>query len=524
MRHRRAVVVAGVLLVMSATAGIVGASEGDFDPSFGGDGSVVMPIVSSRNERGFDSVVQPDGKIVIVGKVEITGSDTDMLVLRLNKSGSADASFGLGQPTSIALGAVSNGNAANNEVAYAVGLQPDGKILVVGTTNLGGHQVGQIIRLSKNGAVDLRFGGGDGTAVFDLGVDTRVLDVAALADGKFVVLIHADLSVPSELIVARYTKDGVLDTTYGGGDGMTVLTNAVITEMNRFDVDQRGRVVVASAFWTLGSTEARVVRLTPKGALDRTFGGGDGTMTLTPPENLYVTPTSIRVQPDGKQLVVGASGPSLVPSGGSPSIGVYVARVTSRGAMDPTMTNGVGWISTSFAFDTIPWDVEMQPDGKILVFSTSGGPGDTTVMRYNKGVGVDTTFGGGSGSVNVSSAYAFSGNIQPDGRIVAVGYRSTGADDDVFAARLTARSVLAAKKSLSARTLMAGHQTVIPVGARFGLSVARSSKGSCVVSRGAVKAIKPGTCTVTVSMTPPKTSAYPRPKTVKTTVVLTVTS
>jgi len=518
-RHK---IITALVAASLAAAGVVQAAAGDLDTTFGGDGEVVMPVVSSRTERGFDSVIQPDGRIVIAGKVEVTGSDTDMIVMRLNKNGSADASFGLGLPTSLTLGGVRIGTAADNEAAYSVALQPDGKIVVGGSTDVDGHSVGQIVRLTKTGALDLRFGGGDGMVELDRGVNTKFLDVVALPDGKLLALALAEASSPVDLIVARYTKNGVLDKTNGGGDGMTVLSNAVVIELLRLGVDQRGRALIATAFRTAGVTEARVVRLTSRGTLDRTFGGGDGTMTLTPPSGQYVYPTAVRVQPDGKLLVVGASGPLIIPSGGSLSIGVYVARLTARGAMDPTMSNGVGWVSSFFAFDTIPWDVEMQPDGKILVFAVSSGPGNSTVMRFNRDATLDSTFGG-SGSVAVWSAQVLSGNIQPDGAVVATGYRNNGSDDDIYAVRLEARSVLARAKWLSPRALMAGHRTVIPVGARFRLSVARSSKGSCSVSRGGIKAVKSGTCTVTVSMTPPKTSAYPRPKTVRSTIVLTIT-
>lgn len=44
MRLRRPVVIAGVMLVMAATAGVVGAAEGDLDPSFGGDGQLSISV------------------------------------------------------------------------------------------------------------------------------------------------------------------------------------------------------------------------------------------------------------------------------------------------------------------------------------------------------------------------------------------------------------------------------------------------------------------------------------------------
>ena len=276
--------------------------------------------------------------------------------------------------------------------------------------------------------------------------------------------------------------------------------------------------MVAARFNVADRLEARVIRLNKRGELDSTFGGGDGTMVLAAPDGKHIVPIATRLQSDGKAVVLGTVQDGVIGFGGGPPPVVYLARVTARGVMDATFGGGDGWLSNGYGTYVGDYDARIQSDGRIVVFG-GGGVGGLHVTRYTASGVEDTSFT----TTPVSNVIVFSGSIQPDGRLVATGL-IVGSDNDIFVARLNAGSTLRKGQRLTARALLSPLQTVIPTGARFGLTVARSSKGACVVSRGGIKAAKPGTCTVTVSMTPPKTSAYPKPKTVKTKVVLTVTS
>src|SRR5687768_5281693 len=106
--------VLGVVVVALALPAGAAAAPGDLDPSFDGDGKLILPY----NVHPEATLVQPDGKIVLVGSYP----GTDFTVRRLNPDGSIDKSFD-GDGTAIAdLGA--------NDQAYAAALQPDGGIVV----------------------------------------------------------------------------------------------------------------------------------------------------------------------------------------------------------------------------------------------------------------------------------------------------------------------------------------------------------------------------------------------------------
>src|SRR5206468_3367986 len=103
--------------------------DGSLDPSFGGDGVVTTSIGGSFDaEYGQDGVVQTDGKVLVTGYWMHSGDD-DFELVRYNVDGSLDVSFsddGIAT-TSISL----------YDIANAIALQADGKIVVAGSSSEG---------------------------------------------------------------------------------------------------------------------------------------------------------------------------------------------------------------------------------------------------------------------------------------------------------------------------------------------------------------------------------------------------
>src|SRR5690349_20077392 len=99
------------------------AAKGNLDRTFGDWGKAISPL--SGTEKAYDAALQPDGKIVVVGATSPTGSNFDFLIQRYNEDGSPDTGFGSGGRVVLTV-------AGTSEVAYAVTLQSDGKIVVAG--------------------------------------------------------------------------------------------------------------------------------------------------------------------------------------------------------------------------------------------------------------------------------------------------------------------------------------------------------------------------------------------------------
>ncbi len=92
-------------------------TDGSLDNTFDQDG-MVSTAFSYDADAGFDVLVQPDGKILLVGYSMATNN---LLLARYSSAGSLDPSFGV------------DGRAeAPNGVAYSIGLLADGRIILAG--------------------------------------------------------------------------------------------------------------------------------------------------------------------------------------------------------------------------------------------------------------------------------------------------------------------------------------------------------------------------------------------------------
>lgn len=185
-------------------------SDGSLDSTFDGDGIKLIPIGSSSiSDYAAGSLIQPDGKIVIVGNAWETGRD--VLLIRLNDDGTFDQGFGGdGIITTRILGQASFG--------YAVALQADGKLVVAG----GVLSAFLVVRFNANGSLDTTFDN-DGLNYMSFG-GTRSYpsSLAIQKNGRIVLGGYADgPSTTDHFALARFTVDGALDTSFGG-DGRVV--------------------------------------------------------------------------------------------------------------------------------------------------------------------------------------------------------------------------------------------------------------------------------------------------------------
>jgi uncharacterized delta-60 repeat protein len=97
---------------------------GSVDTSFGG-GIVTLPV-GQGEDYGNAVAVQPDGKVLVAG-ASATNAGTVITLLRFLRDGGLDAGFGSGGKVMTAVG-------TRNDSAAAIALQPDGRIVVAGSS------------------------------------------------------------------------------------------------------------------------------------------------------------------------------------------------------------------------------------------------------------------------------------------------------------------------------------------------------------------------------------------------------
>ncbi|MBI3786012.1 MAG: hypothetical protein HY270_21690 [Deltaproteobacteria bacterium] len=450
--------------------------DGSLDRSFNGSGTVTTQIGYAQAAA---IALQSDGKIVVAG-TSASGTNFvmpgiwDVMVVRYNPDGSLDTTFG-------SSGTVLT-DTGRDEYASGLALQSDGKIVITGSSYVGGAYTSDVllVRYNSNGSLDTSFDG-DGKVVTDLGGYEQGGAVAVRNDGKILVA-----GSNTGLALLRYNSNGSLDTSFDGDgvvfphrDGSPPL---YVDSVAALALQTDGKILVISNLFG-GSGSYLVVRCNADGSLDTSFGG-DGTVGF-----LNGTAGGIALQSDGKIAVVGSTsgsqapkflvsrydadgsldvqfagsgtvttmlgtntdtpnavalgndgkivvaGQSWVAVNGSTSAHVAVARYNVDGSLDRGFNSSGTLIAAGGLFSSAN-GVAVQNDGKIVVAGFFPGPStDFMVSRYNVDGSLDASFGGGmvttdiGGNDDEASAVA----VQNDGKIVVAGYSRTASYQYRFA-------------------------------------------------------------------------------------------
>jgi uncharacterized delta-60 repeat protein len=286
--------------------------NGKLDQHFGDGGLVLTPVRPLTTDIVHGLAVQPDGKIVAAG---VTYDDTvtarphgDFMVVRYTPQGDLDPSFGVGGVST------TNFDAESYDEPYAVALQPDGRIVLGGTSNTGGG-VGRIFgadnlalaRYLPNGLLDPTFGDG-GKVVVDAGSMMESIRALALQpDGSIVAAGRTNGEKRGDMLVARFLPNGALDPSFGHGQaGMAVDDLGTAEEgLTSVALAPDGTIIAGGVAAPRPNGDLAVVRYDSRGRLDRSFGqGGVATADFGGRDDRL---RSLALQPDGKVVAVGSS-------------------------------------------------------------------------------------------------------------------------------------------------------------------------------------------------------------------------
>jgi uncharacterized delta-60 repeat protein len=418
---------AAIMLVFSASGQRAQAAGGDLDPTFGTGGQVTTDLNHSTDIANAVAL-QPDGKLVVVGQTYKHNdfSGEDFAVTRYNTDGTLDNTFGFG-------GKVRTDFPGLAAVPSSVAIQPDGKIVVAGGafptfTFLGNFE---LVRYNPNGSLDTSFGnGGIVTTTFPEG--SYAFDVALQPDGKIIAAgtVFVDFiigeSSNTDFALARYNPDGTPDATFGSGG--QVSTDFVGMEDDAFSVliQPDGKIVaVGSANDPATFYDFAAVRYLANGTIDTTFGVAGKVRTDFGHADFDQARSAV-LQPDGKIV---AAGTAIFNNGLSEPFAL--ARYNSNGTLDTTFSSDGKMFIDFGSFDQTAYSVFLQPDGKIVTAgypNTESSDSDFLLARLKTNGSLDRTFGIG-GKVRTSfgdlNGGAYGAVLQPDGKIVAVGFQAT---------------------------------------------------------------------------------------------------
>jgi uncharacterized delta-60 repeat protein len=272
-------------------------STGVLDAAFGTAGITSTNVSGTGNNIANSVAIQSDGKIVVVG---LSGGNR-FGVVRYTTSGVLDGSFGSG---GIVITDVSGSGAFS--IATDVVIQTDGKIVVAGYTTLGGVLTFAVARYNANGALDVTFGaGGISTTHIGVGSNDIASGVGLQLDGKIIVFGSSQPAIGNgKFAVVRYTTNGVLDTTFGTSGITLASVGTVDNNSGRVTIQVDDKIVgVGTAVFPLVDNFT-VLRYTRDGILDTTFGG---TGFVTTNFNNADEALGVAIQPDNKIVAIGGA-------------------------------------------------------------------------------------------------------------------------------------------------------------------------------------------------------------------------
>jgi uncharacterized delta-60 repeat protein len=422
VRRRFSLTILGTLSLVLATANPAAAPPGDLDSTFDGDGKVITDFAG-----GFDQAqavaIQGDGKIVAAGLAPVSGND-DFGLARYNTDGSTD-------PTFDGDGRVTTDIAAGFDEAFDVAIQADGKIVAAGFAFVSGTLDFAIARYHTDGSLDPTFDG-DGTVTADFAGNTDLANAVDIqSDGKIVVAGTALFSGTDDFALARYNVNGSLDFTFDGDGKVTTDFFSTRNQANAMSIQADGKIVAAGCVDCAGTvSDYALARYNTDGSLDTTFDG-DGKVT-TGFVGGYDEAFSTGIQADGKIL---AAGYASVSGQDDFALARYNADGSLDSGFDgdgKVTTDFAGNTDRSLAM-AIQADGRIVAAGR----STFSGNIDFALARYSTSGSLDTVFSG-DGRLTTDFAGDFDQAngvaIQADRKIVAAGFaRISGADDFALA-------------------------------------------------------------------------------------------
>jgi len=412
-------------LVTTSAHGIVD-QPGTLDPFWAtgsslGPGKVITPIGSSDDVANA-MILQPDGKVLMAGFC-FSGTNYDFCVARYLPNGTLDASWN-------ATGKVITPIGSGDDLAFAIALQPDGKVLLAGYCSNGSNNDFCAARYLSSGALDTTWNG-TGKVITPIGSnDDRATAIALQPDGKVLLAGVCTGAVNSDFCAARYLPNGTLDGSWSGTGKVITPIGSGADFANAITLQPDGKVLLAG-YCDSGGSDFCAARYLPNGSLDTSWNGTGKVITVVGSNDDVAV--AMALQPDGRVLLAGYCF-------GGTTYDFCAARYLPTGALD-TSWNGSGKVITPIGSGAdLANAMTVQPDGRVLLAGTcsNGTNDDFCAARYLPNGTLDNVWNGTGKvitSVGSSNDAATAVVLQPDGKVLLAGSCLNGSLNDFCSLR-----------------------------------------------------------------------------------------
>ncbi|MCW5959255.1 MAG: hypothetical protein KIS76_03780 [Pyrinomonadaceae bacterium] len=328
--------------------------NGEFDPSFAGNGVLLAELPDLQQSSFYSGIFQPDGKIITVGGGTF-GNWVYALVCRFYQDGTLDKSFGTNGYTLFSTGY------ANYNYLIGAALQSDGKIVVGGSID----QRIAAVRFTADGHLDTTFGTNGYRKIESQftgdGYDMKVAPDDAIFIGGTLGLVGGNANY-ADFGIAKLTPDGDFDPSFNE----TGIKQIDVTPDTDYDAEilqsieflPEGKLLLLGR---VGATtlDAVVMKLMPDGKFDTAFA--DNGIKFVDYLGLNNNPVDMEIQADGKIVIASLA----------QTADFITQRLLPDGEFDLEFGTG-GSVLTDMGGRDVPVSVTLW-NGKILVTGSALG-------------------------------------------------------------------------------------------------------------------------------------------------------
>jgi uncharacterized delta-60 repeat protein len=324
-------------------------SSGARDTTFGSSGVVLLGDTQGYFPRAV--TIDGEGRIVVAG---ITNQDKPFAA-RLNSDGSADSTFGESGVTFL----------PGSTFAAAVAIDDAGRVIVL---------TDRMNRLLADGTPDVEYGTGGTSETPNL---FQPIDLEILADGSALAL--------SEGRLTKFDPAGTLDTSFAENGIADVQIETFSGSVDGgLEVGNDGSIYVAGireiGFWNERTVPFMVAKFTAGGQPQEEFGDA-GVVTVKPsPDGSNAWVNDLLLLSDGDVLLLGSRNGEADPRR------MVQVRLDSDGEVD-TGFSADGTQSFAF-FHSETWGAELARDGGILLAGASSAGSEDVNPRGTWGFAV----------------------------------------------------------------------------------------------------------------------------------------
>ena len=278
-------------------------TNGGLDTTFGGGDGIVITDLGGI-DVATSMVIQADGKILLAGYTDY-GFDNNFALVRYNSDGTLDTGFD-GDGTLVDVYDFSV------DQAYALAVQADGKILLAGSTAYYDQQTNDppyihLRRYNSNGTLDTTFSTNGLVDDYTHQAGSEAYALAVQPDGKILLAGYGVNGANKEMVILSYLSTGTLDTGFGTTGKITGPISYDGARTLALQPD--GKILIGGDIATYNNISTTwdfaLVRYNSNGTTDTGFGNSG--LFSTEISGLDDHVYGMALQPDGKILLGGSN-------------------------------------------------------------------------------------------------------------------------------------------------------------------------------------------------------------------------